>query len=711
MKVKIDMYKLNATILHLLLVGMALTGCKESPETGSQGADFEANIEASLKEIKPVPEEQLAFFKNERNPIDNQFELLPLGEVKPEGWIYDIMKQDIQTGFVAFLDDLAPDIMKGDDLFNTTRRNNVKDIPDVGDQVLTGAAWEISMQWWTGETLGNWWDGYMQNAFLTDEKPAKEKIDKIVNYIISTQDADGYIGIYGPELRYNHKGSNGELWTQTTVFRMLLGYYELTKDKKILEAVEKAMALTIKEYGPEGKSPFNVGVDYGGVTHGLMMTDVCETLFRITHKQVYSDYAVYLYQEFSRYPIARAMNDVRYEYLLNDSLFQSHSAHTYEHLRSLINAYYATGYPELEEAYNMALFKVGKTILPSGAGFGNEWLNKESSKPDSTGAEVCGMFELGGFFESALQKSGNPRFGDMTEKITFNGIMGSRNQDGTGLVYCKTDNCYVLNKKSPQSGFLHDDPRYKYSPTHADAAVCCNPSYSKHFPQYVRNMWMKAEDGLAAVLYGPSTVSTTIDNKTIAIEEVTNYPLSDQVTFTISAQDPIETSIYLRIPGFSPNMVVAASQKEVVRENGFYKVSGAWKNGDRIEVNFNNTVEVNPSNNNTAYLQRGPVVFAYKIPFNKENIKDYAIPGFTDYFAFASDTSYTDLILVVSKTGESSIEYKEPEIPADANPWYRNDTYVETIMMDSKTHEKKEVHLVPMGNTVLRRVTFPTINN
>ncbi len=690
----------STVILSSLL--LVFTMCTKSPEAGSQGADFEANIAATLKDVQPVPEEQLAFFKGERNPIPERFQLLPLGEVKPKGWLYDLMKQDITTGFVAYLDDLAPDIMKGDDLFNTTRRNSLTDIPDVGDQVLTGAAWEISMQWWTGETLGNWWDGYMQNAWLTDEEPAKERIKEIVEYMLSTQDDDGYIGIYGEELRYNHKGSNGELWTQTTVFRMLVGYYELTQDERVLDAVEKAMALTMKEYGPTGKSPFKVGVDYGGVTHGLMMTDVCEMLFRITGKQEYRDYAVYLYEDFSRYPITRAMNDVRYEYLIEDSLFQSHSAHTYEHFRTLIHAYYATGYEELGNAYDGAMYKLSKTILPSGAGFGNEWLNKEEAKPDSTGAEVCGMFELGGFFESALQKSGDPAFGDMTEKLTFNGILGSRNQNGTGLVYCKTDNCYILNRKSPQSGYEHDDPRYKYSPTHADAAVCCNPSYSKHFPQFVRSMWMKGEDGLAAVLYGPGVVSTSFYGQQITIEEATNYPISDEIEFKISTAEPLELSIYLRIPGFAGSMEIE-TDGVVTEDNGYYKVTKTWSKGDVIKVDFNNETQVILTRNNSVYFQRGPLVYAYNIPHREETVKDYDVAGFNDYYAFPTEESYQN----ISLPDNYEFSFTQGDLDTYENPWYRDDTYLTGEIVNTETNQKEEVRLIPMGNTVLRRTTFP----
>lgn len=114
-----------------------------------------------------------------------------------------------------------------------------------------------------------------------------------------------------------------------------------------------------------------------------MLTDVCETLFRITKNQGYQDYATFLYKAFSTYSINRSFNDLRYPFLKHkDSLFEGHGVHTYEHIRSMVNAYYNTGYPELKTANNNMLAKLEPVILPSGAGHADEWLlKKKQSQP------------------------------------------------------------------------------------------------------------------------------------------------------------------------------------------------------------------------------------------------------------------------------------------------------------------------------------------
>ena len=658
----------------------------------------------SKKEIEDV--DSLAFFNNERNPIKSKFENFSVNDIKPEGWIKEIMEEDISTGFISNLDLLAPKLMS-DDAFNSARRKNVKDIPSVGNQELTGANWEISMQWWAGETLGNWWDGYLRNAYMTDNKIAIEKINNIVKYILSGQDEDGYLGIYSKEMRFKHKGSNGELWSQTVLFRMLLGYYEFTQDKSVLDAVEKAMAITIKEYNSDKRNPFEVPIDYGGVTHGLMMTDVCETLYRITKNEKYNDYAVYLYQDFSEHSVNRAMNDVRYELLMEkDTLFQSHSAHTYEHLRTIVLAKQLTGYPELNDAFNSAMNKLSNCILPSGAGFGNEWLNKQKSDPNTTAAEFCGMLELRNFYTSAIQKTGNIEFADNAEKITFNAMQGARNNDGKGIVYCKTDNCYVLNKKAPQTNFEEFDFRYKYSPTHADAAVCCNPSYGRNLPYFVSNMFMKAKDGIAVVLYGPSILTTNYSGANLTIEEQTSYPFSDDIEFVFTTDKEINMKIYLRNPNWSNELNIEVVDAEITLEDGYYIINKTWKTGDTIKVSFVNEIFTVEANNNEVAVQRGALVYALEIPHREEIIKQYDVKGFKDYMVFATDELYKNLKLVSAENNISfGFEYIKDENLE--NSWYEGNTHLSGKIYNTELEKLIKVKLIPMGSTTLRRVTFP----
>lgn len=691
-------------IILTITLSWACKNQNQQTKKSSQGESFTANVDKNTS--KTVDDSRLlGFFDKPRKAIAPRFQLLAAGSTMPKGWILKMMNQDLEKGIVGHLDKLVPYIFK-DDLYGSKRRGGREDIPLTGDQVLTGADWEISMLWWNGETIGNWWDGFVRHAFLTQNKAAMQQSHEIAEKLMATQDKDGYIGIYKPNMRYQHEGSNGELWTQTTAFRMLLGYYELTKKPQVLQAVEKAMAVTMKNYNAKTRSPFKLKNAYGGVTHGLMMTDVCETLYRITQNATYRDYAVYLYQEFSRYAINNSFNDLRYPFLMHrDSLFSGHAAHTYEHLRSVLNAYYTTGYAELKTAFDNSLHKLGYCLLPSGGGFGNEWIAKQTAHPEHTSAELCSILHLRNFYNAAAQKTGQVAFADQAEKITFNSIMGFRNREGTAITYGKSDNCYVLDGKEHAHGKVKKDPRFKYSPTHSDPAVCCVPNYTRNFPYYLDNMWMKAKDGVAAVLYGPSLLKTRLNGANIQIEQQTNYPFSDKIVFKVSCEKASRFSLYFRKPQWGKSLVIKTKEADIVEENGYYKVTKTWQKEDEIHLTFEQKLQAVSFDKET-YFQRGPLVFAYAIPHKEVKVKTYDLPQFSDYHCLETDNTYQRLQLKGNQSENFGFKYTVPNNPLYADVWYKNNTFLSGKVYNTQNKKWQDIKLVPMGSTILRKVTF-----
>ncbi|NET36571.1 MAG: hypothetical protein F6K19_31850 [Cyanothece sp. SIO1E1] len=684
----------NIVVLMLLATLLSCQGENE----GSQGENFVENVNKVAETIQD-DSDALQFFKNPENPIPAKFELFPSGSVQPRGWILKMMRQDLQEGLVGALSQLYPGI-KADDLYNTARRGGMEDIPEMGDLVLTGAAWEKSIMWWNAETIGNWWDGFVRHAFLTQDAAAIEQSHAIVDNLLQSQAEDGYIGIYKPNLRYQHDGSNGELWAQTTAFRTLLAYYEFTQRVEVLAAVEKAMSVTMKAYGEEGRNPFYLKNAFGGVTHGLMLTDVCETLHRITGKEVYQDYATYLYKAFSTYNINRSFNDMRYPYLLEkDSLFEGHAVHTYEHIRSLVQAYYSTGHPELAQAYQNMLEKLETCLLPSGAGHGNEWISKLEAHPDHTASEYCSMLELRNSYGSILQKTGDRQFADRAEKLTYNAMLGARNSNGTAITYSKSDNCYVIDGKHHEEGETRDDPRYKYSPTHSEPAVCCTPNYGRNLSYFVEQMWMKTSDGVAALMYGPSQLSTAIGEANLSIEQLTNYPLSDEVTFVITLDKPTTFSLLLRKPAWTTAIESDTPLGELV--NGYYSLRKEWRDGDRVSIRFQNEVKIKSANNQEKYLQRGPLVYAFEIEHREESIKEYDYKNFQDYYCFPTEESLEGLSLPEAQAFNWKTDLQ-------AQSFHESEVYLECKLSNAE-QEEKTLRLVPMGKTILRKVTFPVL--
>src|SRR5258706_5060739 len=323
--------------------------------------------------------------------MNKEFQTICFGKIRPSGWIKDQMRKDLD-GFVGHLDQLAPGLMIDDKIYGEDRLSMSVKSKTVGN-IQTDDEWTAQYLWWNSESQSNWWDGYLRHAFMLDDQKYLKRVEKFIACILSTQDEDGYLGIYAPDLRYKFISDNGELWSKATLYRVLLGYYEATKRKEVLDAVIRAVQNVMDQYPVNASTPFLVRESYSGVSHGLMFTDILDKLFRITGKKVFMEYAAFLFQDFCEHDVSE--KDVQLKNILSDTYKHSgHGVHTYEHIRPLTVACHATGDPELRKALSIYLQRVENSITPSGGPIGDEWIFERLAHATDTGYEYCSIQEL-----------------------------------------------------------------------------------------------------------------------------------------------------------------------------------------------------------------------------------------------------------------------------------------------------------------------------
>lgn len=110
--------------------------------------------------------------------IKEKFTFLPFGSVKPTGWLKNQMRKDID-GFVGNLDQIIPELIN-DPIYSTGRLQKHSKAKDLGNHKEGNADGDEQYKWWNSETQSNWWDGYLRNVFLLDDKKGIEKAKKYV---------------------------------------------------------------------------------------------------------------------------------------------------------------------------------------------------------------------------------------------------------------------------------------------------------------------------------------------------------------------------------------------------------------------------------------------------------------------------------------------------------------------------------------------------
>jgi hypothetical protein len=607
------------------------------------------------------------------------FQRLPLGAIKPQGWIRAQLLRDLDHGFAGRLDQLSPHAAR--DLF--THRI---------------ASSEQQIAWWDAETRGNWLWGYVLMAHLADHPAHIRRARELLADLTRTQDAAGYLGIYSIESRYDHgDGENGELWAQSRALLALLACYEFSGEGAYLDAVIRAVDLTLRQYPPD-RSYFRSNSTTArdaltGLTHGLCYTDVLEWLYAVTRDERYRDFGVRLYREFSAMPRPFPNDDLALPNLLeNKANFSGHAVHTAEHLRAVLWA--SAIDPELAPARDWALRQIARYTLPSGALLGDEALHDEPT-PD-IGYEYCTLTEMLFSLNSALQKSGERDLGDWIENLVFNAGQGARLPDGAGLAYLSADT-RLAAVASRGDHYSPDEPgrRFKYSPTHDDVACCCNPNATRFMPHYISSLWMKLTDrvGVAAVSYGPSVLTTRINDVNVVIEATTDYPFADHIAFVIKPERAIHFALWLRRPRWATSVAVGVAGATLAENDGWLTLEKMWTLDDVVTVRFTAAVEFVPYPTGQYTVRHGALQYVLLIEPERHAIKDYALPGFHDYDIVPRDPAQAVDAPQIDRDGW---QIESDERADRLHPWDRSPLCL----------KRGSIRLVPIGCTILRQAAF-----
>ena len=136
------------------------------------------------------------------------FEPLPLGSIRPTGWLGNQLR--IQAdGLTGHLDEFWPD---------------VADSAWIGG---AGAGWERGPYWL---------DGTVPLAFLLDDESLKEKVHRWMDYILTHERQDGWLGPpEDPSGRYRAY----DPWPVFVLLKAMTQYHSATGDERVVPAMLK----------------------------------------------------------------------------------------------------------------------------------------------------------------------------------------------------------------------------------------------------------------------------------------------------------------------------------------------------------------------------------------------------------------------------------------------------------------------------------------
>lgn len=636
--------------------------------------------------------------RNSSSTTRSAWSFLPVGSIRAEGWWRHQLQTDLQ-GFAGNLDSLCSEV--GSDIFVTGR--------------VVGGHWR---HWWNGESEGKWIDGLARIAHVSGDEAALARVTAYVERVLAIAESDGYVGIYTEEWRASGEPRAGEPWTQSMILNTLLTHYEATGEERILTIARSAAASTMEFFDPDhGENPFEGDSQHSQLYgHNYYFVEPMLWLYELTGDQSYVDFAVSCYERYRAGSIRWLEADGFLENLVDPAVpMRAHGAHTAVQIRMPLLLLRATGDDRWREAARAGFEKIQRYTSLTGACKSDECIGTEFSEglplPES-GYEYCTITEQLHSLHLAYALTREGVYADRAERLAFNAAQGARRHDGRGVAYVSADNQYSA------TGDM--SPRYRYSPVHADTAVCCSPSAVRMLAHHISRAVLHDPDGLTIGLYGPMSVSAMVDGAPVAVHVETEYPFENSISVTVGVDTDARFALRLRVPGWATTATLDEHSASHSRRDGDHLViERTWHGSTVVRVTFEAQVTEHVALDGSVGLSYGALIFSLPIDAEERVVADYPRDGFHDveYRAVGRESWH---LAIPFADGEASAAvevvrlsdtvpddpFASPPIALRA-PVY--DAFALAVEANPVAEPRITAELLPFGATRLRRTTFPRL--
>ncbi|QKZ11909.1 beta-L-arabinofuranosidase domain-containing protein [Spirosoma sp. KUDC1026] len=545
----------------------------------------------SMGQVKTANSSPAAYLNN-RSPLrPNPYIELPLGAIKPQGWLHDMLVRQ-KDGATGKLDELYPLVMG--------QRNGW--LGGDGDQ------WERGPYWI---------DGLLPLAYILNDPALIAKTKPWVEWALNSQQPDGYFGPekdYGPEPGIQRDNSR-DWWPKMVMLKILKQYYSATGDQRVVKLMTNYFRYQLNELPKKPLDHWTYWARYRGGDN-LM---VVYWLYNITGDKFLLDLGDLIHKQTFDYTDA---------FLNTDLLSRKGSIHCVNLAQGIKEPLiYYQHHPE--EKYVTATRKGFADLrkfngMAHGLYGGDEALH---GNDPTQGSELCSAVEMMFSLESTLAITGDVAYADQLEKVAFNALPTQVSDDFMRRQYFQQAN-QVMSTRHPRN----------FGDNHGGTDVCfglltgypcCTSNMHQGWPKLVQNLWYATADkGLAALVYSSSEVTARVANGIpVTFREETNYPFDEMIRFTLSLDKKAKAATFpfhLRIPTWCKKGTIKINGTVWKESEGnqIVAINRTWKSGDVVELTLPMHIFTNTWFENSKSVERGPLTYALKIGEKVEAVKN-----------------------------------------------------------------------------------------
>jgi uncharacterized protein len=647
-------------------------------------------LDSVAGETSAAPLPSFAAVKN-RSPLhQNALYPLPLGAIRPAGWLRSHL--EIQAnGLSGHLDQTWADVG-----------------PNSGWLGGTGESWERGPYFL---------DGLVPLAYILDDPRLKSKAQKYIDWTLNNQTADGMLG----------PASNNDWWPRMILFKALTQYHEATCDARVIPAMERYFALQAAELP---KRPLR---DWGRFRWQDNVLSVL-WLYNRTGNQKLLDLAWLLhaqgYNWQAEYANFQYTGRISSEYLrsipggpLNELSLATHGVNNGQAIKTGPVWSQISGSADDRAAASHMIAMLDKYHgLPNGMFSCDEHL---AGLNPSQGSELCTVVEYMFSLEQSMSILGDPKLGDRLERLAFNALPGAFTTDMWAHQYNQQPNqveCSLHREPwttdGPESNLFGLEPNFG----------CCTANFSQGWPKFTASLFMLSQDdGLATVAYAPCEVRTVIRGTSVRLVEDTNYPFHGAVHMTVHPAALLSFPLSLRIPAWANGTTIRVNgeQQAMAASSTFARIERTWKQGDQVDIEFPMEPRVSRWFHDSVAVERGVLLFSYGIGEDWVKLRDrgmtadwqvYPTTQWNYALAVGDESPSRKITVTESEVGNNPFDEKAAPVRLDVRgrklpDWRAVDGVADPLPQSPVTSDQPEetITLIPYAAAKLRITAFPLL--
>jgi hypothetical protein len=519
--------------------------------------------------LSPTNLPPTAIVSNRAPLLATPFVPLPLGSVRPKGWLLTQcqLQRDGLTG-------------NAEAIYASDLGTNSGWLGGSGDN------WERSPYYFKG---------LVSLAYVMNDVGLKQKAQKWMDWLLNNPGPNGYIGPV----------ANNDWWPRMPATYALRDYYEATADSRVPTVLSNYFHymlanLPARPLSDWSKARAGDEMDVALWLYNRNGDTNLITLVNLLHQQAYDWTGIYWSNNFMLY---------------GTDFYPKHNVNIEQALKLPSVYYQVSQQPGDLNALALGLNNLLREhALSCGINSGTEFLAGDAS---IQGVELCAIVEAMLSLETAERITGDPALADRLETISFNALPAALANDIKGIqYYTLANNVIAINGGH---GFNQDYANGTL-PGPNSGFPCCRFNFHMGWPKYVQNSWAATSDGgLALLAYGPTVVNALVaGGQQVQISEDTGYPFEEQARLQVLASNAMSFPLSLRIPGWCTNATVTVNglAQAAPSAGSYYRLNRTWTNGDLVVVNLPMPIQTRSGPSTAVAINRGPVVYSLRIGEN-----------------------------------------------------------------------------------------------